>query len=69
MEVQLVGQKIKTIRKATKKELASEGWDERDIVMIIVLENGNKLYPSRDYEGNGGGALFGQTKQGRQFGL
>jgi len=30
----------------------------------LVLENGTVLYPSRDEEGNGPGAMFGRTKAG-----
>lgn len=67
MEVELVGQEIIDIRDATKKEIATENWDNS--FKVIVLANGNKLYPSRDYEGNGPGGLFGSTKDGKTFGV
>ena len=67
MEVKLVGQRIKNIRTSTKAERIRENWEEN--FQVIVLENGNKLYPSRDYEGNGSGALFGKTKSGKTFAL
>ena len=61
------GIKIKTIRLMTKAELSDEGWQGQHI-QLIELENGVKLYPSADYEGNGGGALFGTYKR-KQFGI
>jgi hypothetical protein len=67
MEVELVGQRIKNIRNSTNAERVKEGWDQN--FQVIVLENGNKLYPSQDYEGNGSGALFGKTKSGKTFAL
>ena len=57
-ELQIEGLTIRTVRKLTKKELAYEGWDGHHPVMAIILSNGLKLYPSMDYEGNGGGAMF-----------
>ena len=66
---EILGQRIVNIRKATAKELLSEGWDKDDHLQVIVLANGIKLYPSRDYEGNGVGALFGEYKDGRKFGI
>lgn len=53
------GLKIKEVRSMTKVELNGEGWDSRYPVVCIVLEDGTKLYPSRDEEGNGPGAIFG----------
>ena len=67
MEVELEGQKIVEIRTSTKAERQKQDWNED--FQVIILENGNKLFPSRDYEGNGGGALFGTTKSGKNFGI
>jgi len=56
----LIGKNIINIREMTKKELDFEGWDST--TMLIELEGGIKLYPSRDEEGNGGGCIFGKDK-------
>tara|TARA_B100000579_G_scaffold438049_1_gene471438 strand:- start:17030 stop:17284 length:255 start_codon:yes stop_codon:yes gene_type:complete len=57
----IVGQSIVDIRPMTEAELNEEGWDPApyQVVMVIELENGVKLYPSSDGEGNNGGVLFG----------
>ena len=61
MEVKLIGESIKTIRFATAKELNEQCWGVNNInkVVVIELSNGVKLFPSSDYEGNSGGAIFG----------
>ena len=64
----ILGQKIKDFRPMTKSELKSEYWAENAQVFIIELENGLRLFPSRDSEGNGGGTLFGSF-DGEQFGF
>jgi hypothetical protein len=49
--------------------LKSEGWEDQT-VQAIVLDNGTLLYPSRDYEGNSGGALFGfERTTKKHFGI
>jgi len=53
----LEGRKIKAMRNMTKAELKREGWDGKCI--CLELDDGTILYPSRDEEGNGPGALFG----------
>jgi hypothetical protein len=40
----------------TKKEVEYMGWQSRSV--IIILDNGVAIYPSRDDEGNDAGALF-----------
>lgn len=65
----LAGRKIIKIRKLTKSELKKEYWqDANHPAMCIVLDDGTKLYPSRDYEGNGPGVLFG-SKGTKQFAI
>ena len=55
----MIGAKIKNIREMTREEAEAEGWSlRRDGCRVIELENGVKIYPSQDYEGNGPGALF-----------
>ena len=53
---QLLGKKIVTVRYFTEKEAEEMGWTGRPIA--FQLEDGLWVYPSRDDEGNDGGALF-----------
>lgn len=61
----LLGLRITKVRYLTREEMESLGWSQS--VVVIELENGTLLFPSRDDEGNDGGALFGQTKQGEDL--
>ena len=64
----LEGRKIVKIREMTKKEASNEGWDlSHDGCRVLVLDDGIKLYASRDYEGNGPGALFYVTKDKKAY--
>jgi hypothetical protein len=60
MKKSIIGQKIVSVRQATDSEKSTNYWDEDFIV--IELENGIKLYPSCDDEGNGPGVIFGEDK-------
>ena len=55
----------------TKEELDVEGWETGrhtpPTVLVLVLDDGTKLYPSQDEEGNGPGALFGINPDGENF--
>ena len=53
---QLLNRKIVDVRYLTTEEMENLGWYERCVVMI--LDDGNMIYPSQDDEGNGAGALF-----------
>jgi hypothetical protein len=53
---QLLNRKIVDVRYLTTEEMEGLGWYERSVVMI--LDDGNMIYPSQDDEGNGAGALF-----------
>jgi len=53
---QLLGRKIVKVRYMTVDEMNDLGWYSRPVVMI--LDDGNIIYPSMDDEGNDGGALF-----------
>jgi hypothetical protein len=53
---QLLNRKIVDVRYLTIEEMENLGWYERCVVMI--LDDGNMIYPSQDDEGNGAGALF-----------
>jgi hypothetical protein len=65
-QVALVGRRIVEVRAMSARELEAEGWPPDETVSVLVLDNGAILFPSRDEEGNGPGALFGATalKQG-----
>jgi len=52
----LVGKKITKVRYMTEAERDQIGWYGRPIV--ILLDDGTALYPSRDDEGNDAGAIF-----------
>jgi hypothetical protein len=52
----LLGRKIVEVRYMTDDEAADSGFEERSVQ--ITLDNGLIIYPSRDDEGNGAGALF-----------
>jgi len=65
MDDDLIGKKIVSFRYMTKKELKREGWDDYKGV-VLVLDDGTLIYPSRDEEGNGPGELFGY-KDGNTF--
>ena len=61
-----VGHTVKRIRPMTPNELEDEGWaGERPAgLLVIELDNGAKLFASRDDEGNGPGRLFGKLSDG-----
>jgi hypothetical protein len=52
----LVGRTITRVRWLTEKEMQEMDWHEACIV--LQLDDGTMLLPSRDDEGNGAGALF-----------
>lgn len=59
------GKKIVEVRSMTSEELERVGWTKEYGVLVrypppvLVLEDGTRLFPSRDPEGNGPGAIFG----------
>ncbi len=63
------GRKIVKVRTMSIKEQLAEYWspDELNPVIVLELDDGSKIYPSRDYEGNGGGALFAMDAQKNTF--
>lgn len=52
----LLNKTIVNVRYLSKKEADDLGWYER--VVAFQTNDGNWFFPSRDDEGNGGGALF-----------
>jgi hypothetical protein len=65
----MVGRTIAEVRPMTRAELKKEGWETGRHLppTVLVLDNGTKLYPSRDEEGNGPGAMFGTDAKGSNF--
>ena len=57
----LLGRKIVRVRYFTDDETADSGWYSRPVAML--LDNGIWIYPSRDDEGNDGGALFTSNEE------
>lgn len=53
---QLLGRRIVDVRYLTEEEAGDLGWGSRCVVMI--LDDGNIIYPSCDDEGNAAGSLF-----------
>jgi hypothetical protein len=58
----LMARTVVDVRYLTKEEMEGLGWEES--VPVIIFNDGTMLFPSRDDEGNGGGALFGQARSG-----
>tara|TARA_R110002153_G_scaffold84853_1_gene212012 strand:- start:1522 stop:1764 length:243 start_codon:yes stop_codon:yes gene_type:complete len=52
----LLNRTIVKVRYMTDEEKEEVNWDSKPIVLI--LDNGTSIYPSRDSEGNDGGSLF-----------
>lgn len=61
----LVGRRIVGARYLDEEEVGSLGW--RVSVLVMELDDGTLLFPSRDDEGNDGGAMFAQ-KDGEDTG-
>jgi len=64
----LVGRRIAGVRPMTKTEMQHFGWDGWAPGIVVELDDGTKLYPSRDPEGNGPGALIGSSAISRLSG-
>jgi len=65
--VAFIGRRIVEVRAMSARELEAEGWPPDETVPVLVLDNGAILFPSRDEEGNGPGALFGATARKQGF--
>ena len=64
---ELIGKVIIEVRVMSKGEMAAEGWSGKE-PEILILNDGTKLYPSEDIEGNGPGCLFG-IRDGKCFSM
>ena len=60
-----VGLTVVEIREMTPDELEYESWTTfaHDFTVVLVFNDGSKIYASSDCEGNGPGALFGITAE------
>ena len=66
-DASLVGRTIVEVRRMRPAEAATDLpalLGRHGATMVLVLDDGTKLYPSRDDEGNGPGALFGVSTGG-----
>ena len=61
----LVGRKIIAIRPMTDEERQMMMWDYCPVV--IELDDHTLIWPQRDEEGNDGGALSGQSPEGKSL--
>ena len=65
------GLTITGVRYLTRRECEDAGWADTmgpyDAAVAITLSDGSMIFGSRDYEGNGPGALFGKMCTGEQF--
>ena len=64
-EDRLKGRTILACRYLSKEEADGLGWYHRPVV--IILDDGTFVFPSRDDEGNDGGAMFGQGAKGEEM--
>lgn len=67
----VIGKRIIAVRNMTEEEAADEGWTfgRHGAPTVIVLDDGTRVYASRDPEGNGPGALFGADGESNKFAL
>jgi len=65
----LVNQTVSEVRQMTDAELEREGWNHYrgSTPTVLVFEDGTKVFPSRDPEGNGPGAPFGISDDNQAF--
>jgi hypothetical protein len=61
-----VGLEVTEVRMMTKLELEAEGWENYygGYPVMIIFNDGSKIYASSDPEGNNVGCLFGMTSKG-----
>jgi len=60
---------VSEVRQMTDAELEREGWDHYrgSTPTVLVFEDGTRVFPSKDPEGNGPGALFGISNDDQAF--
>lgn len=55
---ELVGRSIVGVRQALDEELLTEGWEGKPRPMVLILDDGTKVYASCDPAGTAPGILF-----------
>ena len=61
----LLNRRIVEVRYLNPDECRRLMWDRTSVV--VVLDNGTKVYAARDAEGNDAGALHGISNSGEEF--
>lgn len=63
---EIIGKEVVEVRSISDEELEENGWghEQWSDAVVVVFENGTKMYPSADTEGNGSGCMFGNTPYG-----
>lgn len=67
-----VGRTIKEARAMNIEEARAEGWEGHHHLagcVVLVLDDGSKIYPSQDSEGNGPGVVFCVDSKGHTTAL
>lgn len=64
-----IGLKVKEVRMMNNLELMAEGWENYygGYPVVLVFDDGSKIYASSDPEGNNAGCLFGLTSKGESI--
>ena len=64
-----IGLKVKEVRMMNNLELEAEGWENYygGYPVMIIFDDGSKIYASSDPEGNNAGCLFGLTSKGESI--
>lgn len=59
--MEIEGKEIVMTRQMNEEEMESEAWSANHVnPIVLILDDGTKLYPSQDFEGNGPGCMFGE---------
>ena len=67
-EPKLEGRRIIGVRNMTKAEMKRWDWEGGwPPAVVVEIEGGFRLIPSRDEEGNGPGALFLEDGKGNEY--
>lgn len=64
MAHELEGRRIERVRPMKERELRLLAWDGQRPGLVMEMDDGTLLFPSRDPEGNGPGTLFGTDTTG-----
>jgi hypothetical protein len=64
-----IGLRVQEVRMMNNLELMAEGWENYygGYPVVLVFDDGSKIYASSDPEGNNAGCLFGLTSRGESI--